>query len=70
MSDDIFINDNPEKELARLERTNFFRDKPADQAKSAYLYYLAKREAKRWGVHDNLADRYARLAAHARRLGV
>lgn len=63
------IKDDPAAELRRLESTNFFIDKPADQAKSAYLYDVALREAKRFGTLDYLASHYARMAAYARTVG-
>jgi hypothetical protein len=66
----VLIKDNPEAELARLETTNFFRDKPADQTKAGYLHDIAKREAKRFGVYDSLANHYVRIAAYAVKVGV
>lgn len=57
------IKDDPAAELRRLEATNFFRDKPADQTQSSYIYSVALREAKRFGTEDYLASHYARLAA-------
>jgi hypothetical protein len=65
----VLIKNDPAAELARLSATNFFRDKPADQAKSSYLYEMAKREASRFGVYDYLADHYVRMAAYARTVG-
>lgn len=56
-------------ELTRLEGTAFFKDKPADQTKAAYLHRLACREAERWGVYDHLANHYVRLAAYAAKVG-
>ena len=56
-------------ELARLSATNFFADKPADQSKSVYLYYVALREAQRWGIEDPLANYYIGLSAYARSVG-
>jgi hypothetical protein len=64
----VLIKDDPEKELARLSATNFFRDKPADETKSSYLYGIAKREAQRFGVYDYLASHYAYLAAYAAKM--
>ena len=65
----VLIKDDPEAELNRLRATNFFRDKPADQKESAYIYHVALREAKRFGPEDYLAFHYARIAAYARVAG-
>jgi hypothetical protein len=66
---DVFIKNDKAAELARLKETNFFRDKPAEQKPSSYLYEIAKREAARFGVYDYLADHYVRMAAYARTVG-
>jgi hypothetical protein len=63
---DTLIKDDPAAELRRLSSTNFFRDKPAEQTQASYLHHVAKREAKRFGVYDYLAEHYAHLAAYAR----
>lgn len=57
-------------ELRRLEATNFFQDKPADQSKSDYLEHIAGKEAARFGVYDYLANFYALLAGYAKTVGV
>jgi len=66
---DVLIKDDPAAELCRLESTNFFRDKPEDVTKAAYLHLVAVREAKRFGVHDYLASHYVRIAAYAQKVG-
>jgi hypothetical protein len=58
-----------EQELQRLTSTNFFQDKPEDETQAVYLYRIAKREAKRFGVYDYLASHYIRVAAYARTVG-
>lgn len=62
----VLIKDDPAAELARLEASNFFRDKPAEMTKAAYLHLIAVREAKRFGTLDYLASHYVRIAAYAR----
>lgn len=57
-------------ELQRLEATRFFDNKPHGMSKASYLYEAALREAKRWGQMDPLANKYAALAAQARKAGV
>ena len=60
------IKGDPAAELQRLRATNFFIDKPDTQSESSYIYEVACRQAKRFGVYDYLADHYARLAAQVR----
>lgn len=65
----VLIKDNPQAELMRLESTNFFVDKPADQTQAVYLYHVAMREAKRFGPENYLAAHYFRMSAYARTVG-
>ena len=65
----VIIRGNMEQELQRLNTTGFFRDKPADQPQSSYLYDVALREARRWGTNDPLALHYAQMSAYARTVG-
>lgn len=61
----MFNMDN-EKELARMEGTNFFALMPEGTSRCEWLYAAAKKEAARWGQYDYLANKYARLAAYVR----
>ena len=54
------------EELARLEGTRFFANKPRNVPQSKWLYKAALREFGRFGQYDNLGYHYARLSAFAR----
>jgi len=65
----VLIKDDPAAELARLQASNFFRDKPDGMSQAAYLHLVAVREAKRFGTLDYIAAHYVRITAYARKVG-